>query len=319
MIRSLTVALSTIVVVSVLAPSGRTAAQSANASNSFPIDFRGAAPGVDLDLFLNNGKVADVPINAQGEGSWVLDLGNLGKSRLQTYVDVCQDGKTMKVLVVAGQPAPEDQGCRRRTVGGAFWSDCGVTRITLDLTKFGMRVVGCGSFYTEPKVLAPAGGALILGGLLIGGGGGNSNPTFVSAPIVVPTVTTPTNTTVAAPPVTPPPVVAPSAPQASIPVAMAFHPPNSNTSLICGVASIQPPTPGTTFTFAAIGPGVLPNQNVSGTFNSNGQAAFSIQIASTGAYGLTMTIRTPAGSTATATANVNVTSANVSQCPSVPS
>ena len=86
---------------------------------------------------MNAGKVADVTINANGDGTSVLDLSNLGKVQLQVYVDVCQDGKVVKVMVVAGQPTPEDKGCSRRAVGGAWWSDCGVTRVTLDLTKFG--------------------------------------------------------------------------------------------------------------------------------------------------------------------------------------
>ena len=61
------------------------------------------------------------------------------------------------MLVVTGKPTPEDKNCRRRIVGGAWWSDCGVTRITLNLTKFGMRVIGCGSFITSPKGLATVG------------------------------------------------------------------------------------------------------------------------------------------------------------------
>ena len=63
---------------------------------------------------VNAGKVADVTINANGDGISVLDLSNLGKVQLQVYVDVCQDGKVVKVMVVAGQPTPEDKGCRRR-------------------------------------------------------------------------------------------------------------------------------------------------------------------------------------------------------------
>src|SRR5688572_23900327 len=125
MIRSFAVALVTVVVVSVLSSTGEIAAQPQNPTappSQLPMQFTGGAPGINLELYLNAGKVADVTISATGEGTSVLDLSNLGKVQLQVYVDVCQDGKVVKVLVAAGQPAPEDKNCRRRVAGGAFWS-----------------------------------------------------------------------------------------------------------------------------------------------------------------------------------------------------
>jgi hypothetical protein len=323
MIRLCLIALVTIVGVSLATlPEPLAAQANAGAAQqpvSFPLEFVGGTPGVSIEVYLNAGKVGDTTLNSTGGGNWLLDMGNSGKTRVTIYVDVCQDGKIVKVLFVTGGGAapPEADDCDRRLAAVSFESDCGVTRITLNFRTFGANVLGCGGIsFKDPKVIGGVGGGVVLLALLAGGsddgpsGLTNTPPVFQAPPLA--------NTS--APPVAnPPPVAAPTAPQASIPVAFAFHPQNSNTSVICGVASIQPPTPGTTFTFAASGPGVLPNQNVSGTFNSNGQAAFSIGIASTGAYSLTLTIRTTAGATATAATNVNVTSANVPQCPSVPS
>ena len=188
--------------------------------SALPIQFTGGTPGMNLELFMNAGKVADVTINSTGQGASVLDLSNLGKVELQVYVDVCQDGKTMRVLVVAGQPPPEDN-CKRRVVGAAWWSDCGVTRLTLNLTQFGMRVIGCGSFFSENKTwLIPvvAGGAAVP--FIAGGGGGSTTATTpvttgttttttttVTVPTVPPVTPPPTNTTTPAPPA-PPPVTA---------------------------------------------------------------------------------------------------------------
>src|SRR5689334_12278579 len=155
MIRSFVVAFATIVVVVLFGAKdhiviAQQPAAAAKGPGSVPIQFTGGTQGVNIELFINAGKVGDVVINSSGTAASVLDLSNLGKVQLQVYVDVCQDGKTMKVLVVAGQPIPEDN-CKRRVLGGAWWSDCGVTRITIDLTKFGMKVVGCGNFFSENK------------------------------------------------------------------------------------------------------------------------------------------------------------------------
>ena len=96
MIRSVIVALATIVGVSILCPVGELAAQPANVTSQsvkYPVDFTNAPPGVKIELFLNNGKLADVTVGVTGDASWVLDLGNMSKTRVQIYVDVCKDGK----------------------------------------------------------------------------------------------------------------------------------------------------------------------------------------------------------------------------------
>lgn len=216
MIRSFAVALITIVVVVLFGPSNEVAAaQPANSTGAVPFQFTGATPGLNLELFVNAGKVADVVIDSNGNGSSILDLSNLGKVQLQVYVDVCQDGKVVRVIVAAGQPKPGDN-CKRRVAGGAWWSDCGVTRLTLNLTKFGMRVIGCGSMLTQPKVYGPLVGGLVL--IPVALAGGDTPTTFASTPPATtapPTATNPPATTTPAPPVTPPtttPVTPPTTP-----------------------------------------------------------------------------------------------------------
>lgn len=318
MIRSFTVALVTIVAVSLSGPVGRIAAQSRNAATtqSVPMDFTGGTPGVNVELFLNSGKVADVPLDAQGAGTSILDLGNLGKVHLQVYVDVCQDGKLVKVLVADGQPAPEDQGCKRRIAGGAWWSDCGVTRITLDLTKFGTRVIGCGSLYTQPKFYGPVGGALVVGGLLLGGGGGDSDSTFVTAPITLPSVTTSTNTTAANPPVVTTPTMPPMQP---IDFGITFSGTAwdhaigvSGQSDACGLFLTSPAQANVPFTITTTGPGVV-QSTVTGTTTSSGMGRFRVRINLFGSYTFTVNV-TSSGVAKTGTGTVNVTSAN-NTCP----
>lgn len=201
MIRSLVVASVTIVLVSAAAPFERLTAQSPSPPAQVPVNIVGGAPGTSLEVFLNAGKVADTTVGSAGDASWVLDLSNFGKQRMQTYVDVCQDGKRIKVLFDDSQPPPVDEGCNRRAAGGAWWSDCGATRITLDLTRFGQRIVGCGGMM-NPKTLGIVGGAVGVGLLtLVGGGDGTSTSASTpSAPV-----------TVVAPPVAPPPVAPPVA------------------------------------------------------------------------------------------------------------
>src|SRR5687767_12181020 len=179
MIRLVFVAVATVASVVSFSLSPHLAAQQPGNQKAvpFPVQITGAAPGLNLELFVNAGKVADVPISPDGEGSWVLDLGNLGKTRMQVTVEQCEDGRQVQRVYFSGPGVtiPQDSKCKRRLAGAAWWSDCGVTRITLDVRKLGMRVIGCGSMWTEPKVYAPVGGAIVVAGLVLAGGGGDSN------------------------------------------------------------------------------------------------------------------------------------------------
>ncbi len=326
MIRSFAVALITIAVVSLSSISGRIAAQpqAPTPPSSLPMQITGATPGLSLELFMNAGKVADVTIGTDGTGTSVLDLSNLGKVQLQVYVDVCQDGKNVKVMVVSGQPPPEDTNCRRRVLGGSFWSDCGVTRITLDLTKFGMRVIGCGSLYTEPKFYGPVGGAIVVGGLLIAGSGGDSTAVATTPPTATPPVTTVPPVT--APPVTTPPVTPPTnTTTPAVPVDFTvnvqpgFTHPGGNTSIACfaflatAVGNAPPVNQTATYNGRIQGPGVVSGGTFSGNLNSAGRAVVQAVINSVGNYVATVTVIF-GGVTRNGTGQVNVTSGQ-SSCP----
>lgn len=320
--RLILIAVATVAVVVSLSLSPRVAAeQAANRTASFPVQITGAVPGVNLELFLNAGKVADVPINAQGEGQWVLDLGNLGKTRMQVTVERCQDGQNLQRVYFAGQGVsiPEDDRCTRRPVGAAWWSDCGVTRVTLDLTKFGMRVVGCGSMLTQPRVYGPLGGAIVVGGLILTGGGDGNTPTSFTPTTTTSTSTTPPVTTlppVATPPVnTTPPVTTPPAPtDFSVSVALSWTHPGGTQSVACGLIATTPAQAGAPYTISTTGPGVVSGQSVTGTLNQSGRAAFQVRINSVGPY--TIVVNVTVGTLQrSATGSVNVTGASNS-CPS---
>ena len=336
MIRSFALALATIVLVVMATSTSTLAAQDSRnkTPGTVPIDFTNGAPGVNLSVFINSGKAADIIIGQQGTATALLDFSNLGKAHVQVYVDVCQDGKTVKVLVADGKPAPEDQGCRRRVVGGAWWTDCGATRITLDLTRFGMRVIGCGSLYTEPKFIIPASGAGVLTGVLIAGGGSSSPlaPTLATptpttstggtvattpahsptpAPTPAPTPTpTPTPTPAPTPTPTPTPTPAPTPftfdlqnPQASY---------NNNIGVngqsdVCGRFTTNPPQANLPFLVLVSGPGVV-QPSVTGTTNAAGVGIFNGRINLFGSYTLNVTM-TVLGVTRTVSMSVNVTAA----------
>ena len=327
MIRSVVVALATIVVVVFGTAFDRIAAQPTAPPAQLPVQITGATPGVNIELFINAGKVGDVTVAANGDATSILDLSNLGKVKLQVFVDVCRDGQVVKVMVVAGQPAAEDSNCRRRILGGAWWSDCGVTRLTLDLTRFGMRVIGCGSLYTEPKFYGPVGGAIVVGGLLIAGGG--ESTTGISSTPTPPVSTTPPSTTppVTTPPVTTPPVAAPptnttvpSVPvDFSVNVQPGYNHPGGSTSIACFAISAaaigNAPAVNSTANYNGRiqGPGVVSGGTFSGNLNSAGRAVVQAVINSFGNYVATVTVIF-GGVTRTATGQVNVTQ-NQSNCP----
>lgn len=321
MIRSFAVAFITIAVVVLFSARAEIAAQQpaagASGPGNVPIQFSGGTPGVNLELFINAGKVADVTISATGTGTSILDLSNLGKVQLQVYIDVCQDGKTVRVLVVAGQPKPEDN-CKRRIVGAAWWSDCGVTRITIDLTKFGMRVIGCGSYFTNPKTIIPTAGGLALIPIFLAGGG-DSNTTFVSTPITPTTSSTTGTTTTTNPPVTQPPATTPTNP-APAPFDFSLGQPRTGVdhvspgifSELCGAFNTTPSQVSLPFTVSTTGPGVQ-QATVTGNTNASGIGTFRVRINAFGQYNwiVTMVVQ---GLSRTTNGSLNVGSAGVA-CP----
>lgn len=292
---------------------GSAAAQTGAAPVRIPVTITGAVPGVDIEFHLNAGKIADATANATGGVNWVLDLSNMGKPKVTIYVDVCKDGKIVKVLFVTGDgPAPpEDESCRRRMGAFAFQSDCGAVRITLDLTNFGGRVVGCGLSFRDPKLFGPVVGGIVAVPLLLAGGGGGSPTATATPPVPIPPSVTlppavPTNSSTPAP--------APVEFTVTMPVGSWNHPPGANTSFVCTVVVTTPPQPGASWTATVQGPFVAPGQNFSGTLNARGQADIRATITNVGGYTFTVTV-TSGGQTRSGTSNtINVTFLN-SNCP----
>ena len=318
MMRAFVIALFTFVVLLATPFSGSAAAQP---PPSYPLEFTGGTPGVSIEIFLNAGKVGDTTLNTTGSGDFILNLANAGKTRVEIYVDVCKDGKVIQVKFVTGngQATPEDESCRRRIAAISFQSDCGVIRINFDFTNFGARVVGCGLTIRDPKVYGPLGATAVLIPILLSGGDDTTTaagttpnpPTATTPPAATPPPATPPSTT---PPATPPPATPPATEfSGSLTGVATFHPPGSSTSIICGLVAMTPAISGATWILTATGPGVLPNQNVNGNFNANGQSRFQIGISSFGPYALQVNI-TVNNVTRTASANHNVTSASGS-CP----
>lgn len=313
MIRSFLVALVTVVVVSGPGALGRLAAQPANTANqsiSFPITVEGGTPGVSIEFYLNAGKLADATANSTGGLASILDMGNMGKTTVQIYIDVCKDGKIVKVLfVTAGnQPPPKDEDCDRRLAAAGFQSDCNVTRITIDIRVFGARVAGCGLSFRDPKVFVPVGGAVAVLPFLIGGDDAPTGSAGVPT-VVVPPVVIPTNTS------TPQPAIEFTV---TIPVGSWTHPTGSNTSVVCTVVVTTPAQPGAQWTATVQGPFVVAGQNFSGTLNARGQAEIRASISNVGSYTFTVTV-VSGGVTRSGNSNsINVTGFN-NNCPTAQS
>lgn len=90
------------------------------------------APGVTLDIS-DMGKTAHSTgtTDSTGSPSNVLDLSDIGKTRVDVYVEVCQNGQ--HVLVVnSGVVPPDDGTCHDRKKVGAFWLHGGDT-LTVDV------------------------------------------------------------------------------------------------------------------------------------------------------------------------------------------
>lgn len=219
MMRSFAVALVTIAAVAVLGSSERLAAnaqQKPIASYSYPVDIVGGTAGVNVEIFLNNGKVGDTTVGAGGDAKWVLDLSNVGKTRVTVYVDVCKDGKIVKVAFVTGNGAapPQDDGCNRR-IGGAGWmSDC-LTRFTINFLTWGAQGYGCTAVYQKPWFYGVVGGLVALPLALGGDDNGPAPSGNVPQP---PTVTLPPSlppqTPINSTPPNPPPSTPPAQPTA---------------------------------------------------------------------------------------------------------
>jgi hypothetical protein len=274
-----------------------------------------APAGINIDIFLDAGKVKTVPVNQQGTAAFNLDFLSMGKPQGQLYVEVCKDGQRIRVIS-DGVTVPEDQGCNRKPVGVIFTFTC-TNKITLNFSAAKASFAGCGSTLTN-KWTWVAVGAGVTGVAVGAGGGGSSSSTTSSTPVTpqtvaaqptiqVPTITAPTqNTSVPAPP----PVVVPTFNAA---VVLSHNHPGGSTSLFCGRITTDPAQPSAFYTIRPSGAGLVNPSSLGGQLNAAGVALFQYVINLFGPYGVEIAI-TSNGATKTITASYEVGSPQ-GQCP----
>jgi hypothetical protein len=170
----------------------------AQGSGGLDVEITGVAGGAFIEISMNGGKIADLQSDAQGTGTTVLDLSNQGKALVQVYIDVCKDGKVVRVhLVTNGQEPPKDENCDRK-LAGVFWAHK-AKRLTIDVGAGTIQVSNALPL-TTIGLGAAAGGALVAA--LAAGGGSDpgspqtpntpSTPTTPNTPVLDPTGNFPT-------------------------------------------------------------------------------------------------------------------------------
>jgi hypothetical protein len=275
-----------------------------------------APAGINIDIFLDAGKVQTVPVNQQGTAAFNLDFLSMGKPQGQLYVEVCKDGQRIRV-VSDGATVPEDEGCNRKPAGVVFTFTC-THKITLNFAAAKASFAGCGSMLTNKWTWVAVGAGAT--GVAVGASGGDSYSSSSSsaAPVVqqqvaaqptiqVPTVTAPTvNSSNPAPP----PVTAPTF---DVAIVLTHNHPGGSTSTLCGRISTTPAQPGATYTIRPAGPGLVNPSTIGGILNSAGMAVFNWTINLFGSYSAEASI-TANGATKTAAATHEVGSPQ-DQCP----
>ena len=175
------------------------AASAQNAPRPAQVIVNNAPAGINIDIFLDAGKVQTVAVNQQGSTGFTLDFLSLGKPQGQVYIETCRDGVRIRV-VSDGTNVGTDEGCERRPVGVPFTFTC-TNKITINFAAARGSFAGCGPWYTNKIVLA--GIAVTGGGIVIGttGGGSSSAPVAAAPTIPINTIpVTPTNNTSTTPP-----------------------------------------------------------------------------------------------------------------------
>ena len=165
------------------------------------ITVTNAPPGTLIDIAMNAGKIGEATADSSGDAVSILDLSNLGKIRVQIYVEECVDGRTILRLIAEGEVVPEDEGCRRRPFAGAWFTD-EITSIVLDLQAMTISVTTTGLSTTTYAIIGAAAAAGTVGviaatggGDQISTGGGGVTPTSSTTTTTTSTTTTTTTTT----------------------------------------------------------------------------------------------------------------------------
>lgn len=123
------------------------------------VEIANGNSGALIEFAINAGKVAETTIASDGNALSILDMSNLGKVRVDIYVEVCEDGRTVVRVLHEGQMVPEDDGCDRRPLG-AFWLADGM-RVSIDMLTMTAEISG-GGLSTPVKVGI---GAAVAGGI----------------------------------------------------------------------------------------------------------------------------------------------------------
>ena len=88
------------------------------------------SPASDVTVVLdisNMGKTAHSTVTTGSNGPSVLDLSDIGKTRVDVYVEVCQNGQHV-LIVNSGIVPPDDGTCHdRKKIGGGLWLNGGDT------------------------------------------------------------------------------------------------------------------------------------------------------------------------------------------------
>lgn len=178
-----------IALVTVLVSALSHSAAAQTAPPQVPVTVAGGTPGVSIEFYLNAGKVADAVVDATGGTNWLLDMSNMGKTKLTVYIDVCKDGKVVKVMFVAanGEAPPKDEDCDSRIAVLSFQTDCAGLHVNLNFGDFGASNTGACVVRTtlrDPKIIGSAAGGAVLIAVLAGGGGdsGATTPGFNAPP-----------------------------------------------------------------------------------------------------------------------------------------
>jgi hypothetical protein len=201
------------------------AASAQTPSKRAQVAITNAPPGINIDIFMDGGKVQTAVVTPQGTSEISLDFLSLGKPQAQVYIETCRDGQRVHIIS-DGTNVPTEEGCNRRPVGAPFGLNCG--KLTLNWSQLGIKVA-CGSITRNPYVW---GGALVtLGGgvaLTAGGGGGSSAVSTQPTPPV--TVVPPLSTNQSTPVATPTPPVQTPTPTTTTPAIV----PESGTYAVTG-------------------------------------------------------------------------------------
>lgn len=179
------------------------------AAQTATLKVASATPGMNIDLFIDAGKVGIVIVDPKGEGAFDLDLLSLGKPTGQLYIETCKDGQRVRI-VTDGTIVPTEEGCNRKPIGVLFTFTC-TKRITLNFAAAKASFGGCGSMWTNEWVWVAIGGVASTVAVTAGGGGSSSvAPAAVTPPVVAAPAATNTTPTLTPTPAAPAPAPGPA-------------------------------------------------------------------------------------------------------------